>query len=215
MNASTQDRKTAVLARMGSMGFSKEELETAREILDETDCFAKAWKTRFVPQDIFDFLGYALGCVIGYHLALDIWNGFPYEELWRTALAAVAIPVLAVGTAMLAIHFAFAAFSFVTGFPALSLDEERIRVFWKTIDWNDVFLTHFMRTRPVYNPNQYHASFFLTNAKKAAEIRISDLGSGWVDARVAITACALARNVSVDAEVKTSILDNIPRRSLR
>lgn len=213
MNASTQDRKTAVLARMGGMGFSKDELETAREILDETDCFAKTWKTRFVPQDIFDFLGYALGCVIGYNLALDIWNGFPYGVIWKNVLGAPAFVAIVIGTLLLLRHATFAAFSFVTGFPALSLDEERIRVLWKTVDWNDVFLVHFMRTRPAYNPRQHHASFFLTNAKKAAGIRMSDLGSGWEKARVAITACALARHVCVEADVKTSIIDNIPRRS--
>lgn len=214
MNLETQDRKEAVLARMGGMGFSAEELGIAREILEETQNFAKPWKTRFFPSDLFDFLGYAVWCVIGYHLTLDIWSGLFYEEVWKNVLAVVFIPVFAYGTLLVVRHAAFSAVSFVTGFPALSLDEERIRVKWKTFDWNDVFLVHFYKTRPVYNPVTHYASFSVLEDKKTESVNISDLGSGWEKARVAITACALLRHVGVDDAVRqASIIDNIPRRS--
>lgn len=212
MNQETQNRKEAVLARMGRMGFSEEDRETAREILEETQNFAKPWKTRFLPMDPFDFLGYAIWCVIGYRLTLDVWSGLFYEEIWRNALAMVTIPIFAYVTFLVVRHAAFSAVSFVTGFPALSLDEERIRVKWKTLDWNAVFLVHFYRARPIYNPTNHYASFVVSNEKKADSINISDLGSGWKKARVAITACALLRHVVVnDAIRQTSIIDNVPK----
>lgn len=214
MNLETQDRKEAVLARMARMGFSAEELGIAREILEETQNFAKPWKTRFFPLNLFDFLGYAIWCVIGYSLTLDIWSGLFYEQVWKNVLAVVFIPVFAYGTLLVVRHAAFSAVSFVTGFPALSLDEERIRVKWKTFDWNDVFLVHFYRTRLVYNPVTHYASFSVLEDKKTESVNISDLGSGWEKARVAITACALLRHVGVDGTVRqASIIDNIPRRS--
>ena len=213
MSLESQDRKDAVLARMARMGFSDEELGVAREILEETRNFSKPWKTRFLPTDLFDFLGYAAWCVIGYQLVLNVWDGLFYEQVWKNVLAVAAIPAFAYATLLVVRHAAFGAVSFVTGSPALSLDEDRIRVKWKTLDWNDVFLVHFYKTRPIYNSDSYYASFSVLENKKTESVNISDLGSGWKKARIAITACALLRHVGVDDAVrKTSIIDNVPRR---
>ena len=154
MSLESQDRKDAVLARMARMGFSDEELGVAREILEETRNFSKPWKTRFLPTDLFDFLGYAVWCVIGYQLVLNVWDGLFNEQVWKNVLAVAAIPIFA------------------------------------------------------------YATFSVLENKKTESINISDLGSGWKKARIAITACAVLRQMDVGGTIgRMTIIDNVPRRS--